>query len=142
MHLPALQSARIRIRPAGAAAMVDAGENRIKQHSNHQHEHAAPEPVPVHGRLASGIIEIIDTPAGERIRFTTSEVLPNLDAEIVIHREGEPEVLLLAPVSNTAQFQSAAVPGEPHEFTAELRLRDGDRSEILPFRMHEPHGHH
>jgi cation diffusion facilitator family transporter len=141
-HLPALQSARIRIRPAGAEAMVDADENRIKQHSNHQHEHAAPEPVAVHGQLASGMIEIIDTPAGERMRFTASEVLPNMDAEIVIQREGEPEVLLLAQISNTAQFQSVSVPGEPHEFMAELRLRNGDRSEVLPFRMHEPHGHH
>lgn len=140
-HLPALQSARIRIRPVEAGATVNADENRIKQHGNHQHEHAAPEPVSVHGHLASGMIEIIDTPAGERMRFTASEVLPNLEAEIVIQREGEPEVLLLAPVSNTAQFQSVAVPGEPHEFTAELRLRNSDRSEVLPFRMREPHEH-
>jgi len=59
-----------------------------------QHEHAAPEPVSVHGHLASGMIEIIDTPAGERMRFTASEGLPRLDAKIVIHRDGKPEVLL------------------------------------------------
>ena len=141
-HLPALQSTRIRIRPASAEDMAGTDESRLRQHGIHQYGHVAPEPVAVHGHLASGIIEIVDTPAGERMRFTASEMLPNLEAEIMIHRNGTPEVLQLASLSNSEQFESASIPGEPHEFMAELRLRDGDRSEVLPFRMHEPHGHH
>jgi pimeloyl-ACP methyl ester carboxylesterase len=36
----------------------------------------------------------------------------------------------------------AVAPAEPHEFSAQLRLKAGDCSEVLPFYMTEPAGHH
>src|SRR5215207_8479849 len=64
-HIPAFTSARIRIRPhQGEAAAVPHLHDRARGHihglGGHHH---APEPVAVQGRLAQGIIEIIDTPA-------------------------------------------------------------------------------
>ena len=39
----------------------------IKRHT-HEHHHA-PDPVSVEGRLLNGLLEIVDTPVGERMRF-------------------------------------------------------------------------
>ena len=53
------------------------------------------------------------------------------------------ETLALSP--NPADhhiFFSAAAPAEPHEFSAQLRLKVGDCSDVLPFKMTEPAGHH
>lgn len=135
-HLPALKSARIRIREDG---------NGTGSGGSHHHGHAAPEPVVVRGALAEGRIEIIDTASGERLRFTATQSLPGLHAEVVIFRDYPPahtEVLPLVQMSNTAQFLSTVAPAEPHEFTAELKLRNGEATEVLPFRMHEPHNHY
>ncbi len=131
-HLPPLRSAHIRIRS------FDASEHA------HPHGHAAPAPVEVRGKLAEGCIEIVDTPSGERLRFTATRGLPTLQAEVVIHRGGSPahaETIPLADVAGGVQFQSTVAPAEPHEFSAELRLRDGGTYEVLLFRMHEPHDH-
>ena len=140
-HLPALKSAQIRIRSFDPEA--GAGEIVRQESAAHAHGHAAPTPIDVRGRFAEGRIEIIETPLGERLRFTAEHPLPNLQAEVVIRRAGPParlEVLPLTEVSNGIQFQSTAAPAEPHEFSAELRLRSGSY-EVLLFRMHEPHDH-
>lgn len=131
-HLPPLKSAHIRVRSSEATE------------SAHSHGHAAPAPVEVRGKLAEGRIEIVDTPSGERLRFTATRGLPDLRAEVVIHRAGPPEraeVISLTAVGSGVQFQSTVAPAEPHEFAAELRLRDGGAYEVLLFRMHEPHDH-
>lgn len=141
-HLPALKSARIRIRPSDAT--VSGGADETGSARAHAHAHAAPAPVTVRGQFAEGRIEIVDTPAGERLRFTATHARPNLQAEVAIFRDNDParpEVLPLPEVTNASRFQSTIAPAEPHEFAAELRLRNGSNSEVLPFRMHEPHEH-
>jgi len=143
-HLPALKSARIRIRPAENSHGGEGGSRTGSGASRH-HGHAAPDPVVVRGALAEGRIEIIDTPSGERLRFTATQSPPDLHAEVVIYRDHPPahtEVLPLVQMSNTAQFLSTVAPAEPHEFTAELKLRNAETTEVLPFRIHEPHDHH
>ena len=142
-HLPALKSARIRVRAFEAMASDGAGEQAPSHRQGH-HGHAAPEPIELKGKLAEGRMEIVDTKAGERMRFTATHGVPNLHAEVVIHRVGPPahaETLPLADVSNDVQFQSTVAPAEPHEFSAELRLRIGGAYEVLLFRMREPHDH-
>ena len=143
-HLPALKSARIRLRPFAANASGGTDGNRTAAGGSQHHGHAAPAPVVVRGQLAEGCIEIVTTPAGERLRFTATQTRPNLQAEVVIYRDNHPaqtELLPLTEVADATQFQSTAAPAEPHEFAAELRLRNGGTAEALPFRMHEPHDH-
>ncbi|MBU2835741.1 MULTISPECIES: cation diffusion facilitator family transporter [Acidithiobacillus] len=146
-HVPTLQSVHIRIRPFDIKSSGSADGNRMKSVDAHHHEHTALAPIWVLGKLAEGYIEIIDTPAGERLRFTATHKLPDLQAEVVIYRDNHPahtEALPLSGLSDNthnAQFQSAVAPAEPHEFAAELRLQNDATSEALPFRMHEPHDH-
>ncbi|MFA5170281.1 MAG: cation diffusion facilitator family transporter [Sulfuriferula sp.] len=144
-HLPALGSARIRIRPSDANQHSAVDRRNMVSGNTQHHGHTAPAPIIVCGKLAEGRIEIIDTPEGERMRFTVTHMLPNLQADVAIFRDNHPvhtEELPLVRVLNTTQFQSTVAPAEPHEFAAELRLRNNETSEALPFRMYEPHDHH
>jgi len=88
-------------------------------------------------------MEIIDTPAGERFRFTAARLAPGAQAVAVIDRPGGiAETLRLAPeTGNALCLVSSEAPAEPHEFDARLRVRAGGREEALPFRMVEPAGH-
>lgn len=143
-HLPALQLAHIRIRPSDV--QTSGGPERSgKVDGAHQQRHGAPVPVYIRGKLAEGCIEIVDTPAGERMRFTATRKMQHLHAEVVIYRTSHPahtEVLSLSGLSDGVQFESTVAPAEPHEFAAELRLSTGDAYEELSFYMHEPHDHH
>lgn len=132
-HLPALKSARIRVRASDGTATTTAGASG--------HAHGAPEPVPVRGRLASGRLSIVDTPGGERMRFVPDAFASNLEARVVIFRPGAEEVLELAPDASSGAYQSILVPAEPHEFKGELRLVSGGDKESLAFAMSEPHAH-
>jgi cation diffusion facilitator family transporter len=137
-HIPALAAARIRVRP------YDAAMPPAIEHADHGHgHHHAPEPVEVRGELAEGIVEIIDTPAGERLRFTAARSAPGLAVVARIQREGnQVEVLELLAESNAPKrFLSSVAPEEPHEFDARLCLKAGDRSEALPFSVVEPPGY-
>ena len=131
-HLPALSSARIRLRPYDASA----------QHLPAGHHHA-PVPVTVRGELADGVVEIVDSPHGERLQYTASRTIAGLEAMVTIQRDNNRiETLSLTPVAeNPARFVSAIAPEEPHEFDAQLRLQIGHRSEVLAFRVVEPAGH-
>ena len=96
----------------------------------------------VRGELGEGIVEIIDTPAGERLRFTSANADAGLDVVAEIARPAGPETLILQPsAAQPSVFLSAAAPAEPHEFEAVLRLRRDGRSETLDFKMCEPDGH-
>lgn len=130
-HVPALASAHVRVRPAdGLAAPAKTGH------------HHAPDPVPVHGELAQGVLEIIDTPAGERMRFQASALADNAVVSVMIDRGEGYEELTLLPAEDAAHlFLSTAVPAEPHEFDARLLVRAAGREESLAFRMTEPAGH-
>jgi cation diffusion facilitator family transporter len=137
-HLPALLSARVRVRPAGTTV------ESLTAHQSHA-PHAAPTPVEVRGELASGLLEIIDTPDGERMRFSAAQLNADLVAEVLIHRPVTPdgiERLPLTRLPDSSEYLSQTAPAEPHEFSAELRLNSGGRSEVLPFAMQEPEGHH
>lgn len=132
-HLPALMSARIRVRASDGAMTAPAG--------NHTHHHDAPEPVRVEGRLASGRLSIEDTPEGERMRFVPDAFASGLLVRVVIFRPGAEEVLEMTPDACSGAFQSVHAPAEPHEFQAELRLSSAAEAESLPFAMSEPHAH-
>lgn len=137
-HVPALSSARIRARPYDPGAPQSSeGETAMTPH------HHAPEPVPIRGKVVDGSIEIVDTPAGERMRFTSAHSIPGLSAAVQIQRDaGRIEALPLSPVlDDPTRFMSASAPEEPHEFDAELLLRAAGQEESHHFRMLEPPGH-
>ena len=132
-HNPALSSVRIRARPEGAL---------LASESKTAAPHHAPNPVRIEGRIASGSLEIVDTPAGERMRFTADSVASGLQVSVSIRREGRDEALTLRPMpGHTTQFISDRAPEEPHEFDATLRMRLGDAEEVCPFAMREAPGY-
>lgn len=141
-HMPALSDARIRVH-AFDPSDTSASEPDDHPHAHGHGHHHAPAPVPVSGQLAEGVIEIIDTPDGERLRFTASRSETGLSANVTIQRDhGRMEVLRLAESSDDQNvFLSSVPPAEPHEFQAAMNLRVGERVESLPFTVVEPDGH-
>ncbi|MER9061750.1 cation diffusion facilitator family transporter [Mesorhizobium sp. M0590] len=134
-HLPALVEANVRLLSPAAPAVTGA-------ETSHAHHHA-PEPFKVACGLAAGTLEIVDTPAGERIRLTIDRHANDLAATVIIDRPGGPETLRLEPVGdNHHRLESTVAPAEPHEFQASLVLTAKDREQVLPFKMVEPEGHH
>ena len=133
-HLPPLGLATVQFDTTGVVAV---------EGSAHGHHHA-PEPFKVDSPLAQGLLAIVDTPDGERIRLTVSAHAEALTAVVCIRRDGGTvERLPLLPTAGDHHvFQSENAPAEPHEFNADLQLSDGMRQERLPFRMEEPEGHH
>ncbi|MFS8055072.1 cation diffusion facilitator family transporter [Rhizobium sp. BR 317] len=136
-HLPPLGSATIQFGMTDVSAAVAAS------HGDHGHHHA-PAPFTVRSSLARGLLEIIDTPDGERMRLSVASHAHGLQAVVNIKRAGGIiEILTLsASPSDHHAMLSARAPAEPHEFDAELVLTAGDKVEALPFRMEEPEGHH
>lgn len=135
-HLAPLGSATIQFDTAGASAVA-------ANHGDQGHHHA-PDPFTVNSSLATGLLEIIDTPDGERMRLSIASHDRDLQAVVNIQRPGgviETLPLLPSPIDHHA-MQSAEAPAEPHEFDAELVLKAGDKVEVLPFRMDEPEEHH
>ena len=134
-HIAPLSAANVRVHAARAVTQSVAAE------SGHHH---APAPFRFEGRLVSGLLDITDTPHGERMRLTVERASPGLEATVTIEREdGRTEPLPLTPTSETDVYMSVSAPEEPHSFGANLRLRVGDQTETLPFRMeeHEEHSH-
>ncbi|RWH68475.1 cation diffusion facilitator family transporter [Mesorhizobium sp.] len=127
-HIPALDVATVRFAAPGAEG-------------GHHH---APDPFLVSGKLACGLLEIVDTPQGERMRLRLSRHAEGLRANVAIERAGGAvESLPLSPVGGDHHYlQSLVAPAEPHEFSARLQLAAGQDSEDLPFAMAEPEGHH
>ncbi|HYL88855.1 MAG TPA: cation diffusion facilitator family transporter [Burkholderiales bacterium] len=128
-HIPALSTAHVRLRPAVAAL-----------HAGHHH---APDPVAVKGELGEGVIEILATPAGERLCFRATRLAVPARVSVEIERpDGRVETLSLAPLAeDPSRLLSTIAPAEPHEFDARLCLQVDERRETLPFRMVEPAGH-
>jgi nickel/cobalt exporter len=115
----------------------------IKRHA-HDHHHHAPNPVLVTGPLLNGQIEIVDTPLGERMRFTSSSELSASELIVEIQRDHGKEVLHLEiSPNNPLIFLSAEVPQEPHEFSANLLLvgKDGFAFEMKEHHHHDEHDH-
>ena len=138
-HVPALSQARIRARPHDPAVHGVQDKNP-DDHAAHEGHHHAPTPVRLEGTLASGIVEIIDTPGGERMVFQAAQGAEGLDARVEIDREGGliESMPLVSSASNRGRFTSSKAPEEPHEFNARLVLRRGERTESLAFRVEEP----
>ena len=128
-HLPVLTQVSIRI---------DA-DTDIAPSQGHHH---APDPFKVNSDLAEGVLEIVDTPQGERMRLTIARHAEGLTAMVIIDRPAGPETLFLIPdASDHHRLQSTGAPAEPHEFDARLVLQSGGKSLELPFHMAEPEGH-
>lgn len=110
--------------------------------SAHVHHHHAPNPFHVPSERTPGEVAIIDTPAGERMRFLG--VAPRgIEITVRIARsQGVDEVLPLRPVTGKLnEFISDVAPAEPHEFTATVNFDHENQKECFPFTMHEPEGH-
>jgi cation diffusion facilitator family transporter len=117
------------------------GHRHGHAHAGHGHHHA-PEPVFVRGKLGAGELEIVDTPAGERFRFTPAAASAFDEAMVAIQRGAGTEELLALRKLAGGEYQSDRAPSEPHEFDAKLTLRRGTETEALPFKMVEPDHHH
>ena len=127
-HLPALGSANI---------LVVSGT----EESGTGHHHA-PAPFRVVSNLADGLLEIADTPAGERMVLRVARHAEGLRARVAIQRDARTEEIDLTPSrGNHHRLESREAPAEPHEFAATLLLTAGDDREELPFRMVEPAEH-
>jgi hypothetical protein len=133
-HLPPLGAATVQFDTTGVVAVEGGAHGR----------HHAPEPFKVDSSLAQGLLAIVDTPDGERMRLTVSAHGEALTAVVCIRRDGGAveRLPLLSTAGDHHVFQSANAPAEPHEFDAELQLSDGVRQDRLSFRMEEPEGHH
>ena len=129
-HISGLAFANVRFAPDDSA-----------QEGEHHH---APQPFRVVGRLADGLLEIVDTPGGERMRLRVSRHVEGLQANVAILRpSGEVETLPLVPVQDDHhRLESMTAPAEPHAFSAKLHLIAGTQIEELPFTMVEPESHH
>lgn len=132
-HVPALSVVNIRWQGGEDEPVVKSASDR----------HHAPEPFQVRSAIASGLLEIVDTPGGERMRLSIKAPASTLQATVTIDRPGNAvEVLELLPVQgNDGVFMSRQAPNEPHEFSAQLRLKAGEQEHILRFKMIEPAGH-
>ena len=109
----------------------------------HGHHHA-PEPFRFVGKLAEGVLTIVDTAFGERMCLTVTRHSSGLRSVVIIDRPGGvAESLPLLPSDiDHHSFISAVAPTEPHEFEARLQLEAEGQQEVLPFRMVEPEHHH
>lgn len=111
------------------------------EHAHHYH-HGAPDPVRIENAFCRGDLSIIETETGERMQFLAEDVKLGGSIRIIINRPTGLEALELSPSkSDPRQYISAVAPEEPHGFSAEFEIRVGDRHEVVPFVMHEPHDH-
>lgn len=112
------------------------------QRKVHDHHHHAPEPVLIDADSIKGLLEIVDTPLGERVRFTSRQASPDDELSIEIDRDyGKTERLSLPRnPANPNIFVSTTVPGEPHGFSA--RIISKSTGDSFSFYMTEPDGHH
>jgi cation diffusion facilitator family transporter len=132
-HVPAMASARVRVR---------AFESALASGLATQVEHHVPEPVPIRGALIEGVLDIIDTPDGERMRLTAARLPANANVSVIITRpEGDENFPLVAREAERGVLISVSGPAEPHELNARLIISVRDHQESIPFRMVEPVDH-
>ena len=113
----------------------------------HDHHHDEAEPIHITSELATGKLSIVMTEHGERMKFVAEKATANLILRVIINRQDlGPEVVVLKTSSEYPnEFISEFAPNEPHEFSAEFEMsvsdNKTDKKEVIPFEMHEPHGH-
>lgn len=114
------------------------------KNNSHSHHRHAPEPALIAGHEMNGSIEIVDTPLGERMRFSSTHSTTEDEFSVEIDREhGQIERLTLTKSpENPLIFLSGEVPSEPHEFSARIGSKITGSS--VSFSMKEPEGnnHH
>lgn len=114
---------------------------RIRQaRRSHKHHHEA-DPIKIDSPYVSGVLEIAQTPEGERMRLRADRHTSGAKFRVVINRADGLEVLPLKLSANGSEFLSPTAPSEPHEFSAELEISVGEKRELIPFAMHEHHDH-
>lgn len=130
-HVPALARAHVRVRPVDSfAAPAKTGH------------HHAPDPVPVRGKLAQGVLGTIDTAAGERTRFQVSALAADATVPVMSDLGEGYEKLTLLPAADAAHLLlGAAALAEPHEFDVGLLMKVAGCKGSLAFRVTEPAGH-
>ena len=113
----------------------------VKSKPDEHDGHHAPDPVTIRGTKLSGLLEIINTPDGERMRFTASRNISEDTLMVEIDRRENPveRLVLLKNSEDTNTFLSTTAPGEPHEFTAVIFLVNSP--ERINFSMKEPADH-
>ncbi len=122
----------------GAWLMVKRIIHLRHQTHHHLHHHSHAEPILITNSLISGILEIINTNEGKRIKFTSKKEIQNLNFKVIINRPEGLEVLKLNKL-NSLEYLSDIAPSEPHEFSAEFEISQENKNEIIPFEMHEQH---
>jgi ABC-type nickel/cobalt efflux system permease component RcnA len=111
----------------------------VRRHSEPEHHHVA-DPVLVDGSQLKGLLQIVETPLGEKMRFVSSQVLDATELLVEIARGTDFEILHLERSPDDPKiYLSAETPEEPHEFEATLKFA---HSEVFKFQMKEPLGHH
>ena len=137
-HISALATVRVLVKSFGTN--LEAAPARTG-HQSHPH---APAPFVVQSKLAEGVLEIIESPSGERMQLKTMRAVAGLSVKVCIQRDaGRIERLLLTQVPNDpTRFMSSQAPEEPHEFDATLMLCDDNSETTLAFHLTEPEGHH
>lgn len=135
-RIPSLSVANIRLTDA---ASMDAEA----AHTSTRGHHHAPAPFKFESALASGVLEIVETSGGERLRLTLDRPAGELQASVSIDRAGNNSELLPLVRSGLsgAVYESENAPAEPHEFSARLDLTTSEKKLMLRFQMSEPHGH-
>ncbi len=115
---------------------------RFSSHA-HEHHHHAPDPITIKVGDVDGVLEIIDTPLGERFRFTSASVSSANEFAVEIDRPSGVERLNLEKSPDNGKiYLSGAAPEEPHEFTARfMRGANVAGNETFAFSMKEPEGH-
>ncbi len=112
---------------------------RVRQMKVSHHHHGAPDPVHIKNSLTTGSLEIVQTPNGERMKYSAETSSDQLKFRVVITRSESLEVLELERISNSNEFLSRHAPNEPHEFSAEFEISSGETREVIAFEMREPH---
>jgi nickel/cobalt exporter len=109
----------------------------------HDHHHES-EPITIAGRHLQGTLEIVNTPLGEKMRFTST--LPIHEGELIVEIEREENRIDLLHLDkspdNENVFLSLEIPSEPHEFSARLILSHSlKKLDKFDFSMLEPEHH-
>jgi nickel/cobalt exporter len=114
---------------------------RIRQTRRSHHHNHEDLPVIIRTDFTEGLLQVVQTADGERMKFISYKKMAHLYMRVNIHRAGGIEVLDLKRIEGSNEFISQFAPEEPHEFAAELEIVAKDSREVIPFEMHEPHDH-
>ena len=82
-HIPALSVANVRVHGS-----VEATSGTSEGDAHAEGHHHAPAPFTFAGALAAGVVEIVDTPVGERMRLIVNRHEKGLEATVTIDRGG------------------------------------------------------